>query len=271
MKFKRDTALFFIRCICLVPFLDRIFYRLCVLYIDESRGFSYDAAVNGENKIIEVLGRALKEKVTFFDVGANVGEWSIHAVRCFRKYDGHLFELSEETYEILNKRLGGDDSLRLNNVALSDCSGKIEYLNYGCGDGGNTMLVHASYHKKDSVVSQSEAMTGDMYCDMNNIQKIDFLKIDTEGVEYSVLKGFDKMFSDHCIDVIQFEYGYTHGDAKILMKDFFTFFEAHGYIVGRLTKHGVQFKSFSYTDNDFKSGPNYIACLPSFRGVLENF
>jgi hypothetical protein len=100
---------------------------------------------------------------------------------------------------------------------------------------------------------------GDAYCDENGIDFIDFLKIDVEGAEHLVLAGFDKMLMRKSVRLIQFEYGYTNGDTKFLMRDFYEYFEKLGYIIGRVRKGPIFFDKWTYKHNDFKSGPNYVA------------
>lgn len=105
------------------------------------------------------------------------------------------------------------------------------------------------------------------------IESIDILKIDVEGADHLVLKGFSKILEKNNIRLIQFEYGYTHGDAKFLMRDFYELFEGYGYIVGRLTKKGVKFEDWHYKMNDFKSGPNYVAIRKDdsqLKSLLKN-
>ena len=61
---------------------------------------------------------------------------------------------------------------------------------------------------------QVEVQTGDAYCTRHRIERIDLLKIDVEGAEHLVLRGFERMLHERRIEVIQFEYGlaniYTH-------------------------------------------------------------
>lgn len=271
MSFKERIA----KRLCLllrkIPILNNTLFTLSKIYIDEYRYFSYDPDVNGEKKIIKKLSQTITGKPIIFDVGANVGDWTDYADSLFEDYKAHLFELSKATCQTLEDRFSGNKKTVINNLALSDKNGQIEYVDYGKNDGGNTLLLNANYHKKKSSVAHARAIKGDDYCAERNIDRINYLKIDTEGAEYLVLKGFEELLQNHAIDIVQFEYGYTHADAKTLMKDFFEFFESNEYIVGRLSKKGVQFKTFSYADNDFKSGPNYIACLPKFKDTLQKF
>lgn len=254
-----------------IPVANDVIYKISNLYIDEYRNYSYNPSKNGEEAIITHLGAIHKGDFLFFDVGANIGDWTNHALSSFKNSKGHLFELSSDTFETLRKNVVQTSNITLNNLGLSNENTTIEFKNFGKDNGGNTLLLNSDYHTRDFTLTKADVTRGDKYCGENNIDHIDFLKIDTEGVEYAVLEGFEAQFKAQSIDIIQFEYGYTHADVKTLMRDFFNFFEKYGYVVGRLTQSGVQFKTFDYTDNDFKSGPNYIACLPKFKSKLEKF
>ena len=111
--------------------------------------------------------------------------------------------------------------------------------------------------------------SGDSYCKRNNIKEIDILKIDVEGAEHLVLKGFSDMLSEGAIKAIQFEYGYTHADAKFLIKDFYKLLKGYDYLIGPLKPSGVLFMDFDYALNDFKSGPNYVAVHKSQKDIID--
>jgi len=51
----------------------------------------------------------------------------------------------------------------------------------------------------------SEVDTIDHYCTQQQIDHIDFLKIDVEGFEYDVLLGAQRMLQNHAIKTVQFE------------------------------------------------------------------
>lgn len=76
------------------------------------------------------------------------------------------------------------------------------------------------------------------------------------------------MLSRQQIDVLQFEYGYSSGEAGSLMSDAFRLLEGHGYVVGPVRPGGVDFRPFRKADNDFMSGPNYAAALPQHVDML---
>lgn len=226
--------------------------------IDLLRGYSYDFNKNGEKELLSNLS-ALNFKV-IFDVGCNVGEWSQTAVRYFPAAHIHCFELSEGTFETLSENLKGPNFV-LNNMGMGDKDAVVEYKDYGENSKVNTLLVNATYHdrKIDFQIKRATIRSGHSYCAEKGVDHIDFLKIDVEGADHLVLEGFGDLLQKKAIRVIQFEYGYTHGDAKFLMRDFYRLFEQHGYMVGRVQKGGVVFEDWTYKHNDFRSGPNYVA------------
>lgn len=79
----------------------------------------------------------------------------------------------------------------------------------------------------------------------NNIHNIDFLKIDTEGYELNVLKGFDHFLEN--INIIQFEYGGTFLDNNVKLIDVIHYLERNGfYKFSYLTNNGAELiKDFS--------------------------
>jgi hypothetical protein len=72
-----------------------------------------------------------------------------------------------------------------------------------CGFAGNEVLF--TIKKASDYISE------------NNIKKIDFLKIDVEGYELDVIKGFGDKIEN--VEIIQFEYGGTYKDANIKLID----------------------------------------------------
>ena len=68
---------------------------------------------------------------------------------------------------------------------------------------------------------------GKDYMINNNINHIDFLKIDTEGYELNVLKGFEEYIS--YIDIIQFEYGGTFLDNNTKLIDVFNYLKQYNF------------------------------------------
>ena len=76
------------------------------------------------------------------------------------------------------------------------------------------------------------------YIVKHNIENIDFLKIDTEGFELSVLKGFGKYLRR--VKLIQFEYGGTYLDSGIKLIEVKNYLESFGFTrFAYLVKNGT--------------------------------
>jgi hypothetical protein len=79
-----------------------------------------------------------------------------------------------------------------------------------------------------------------------------------EGMEESVLRGFQDMFSQHRIRLVQFEYNTTNIISKFLLRDAHQFFARFDYRLGKLFPNYVDFRNYHYRQEDF-CGPNMIA------------
>jgi FkbM family methyltransferase len=228
--------------------------RIIKLY----EGYSYTFRKNGEGRLVEQV-KDLGFR-TVFDVGANVGEWALMMAKNIPTAEIHAFELSSETYKTLVAECSGQSDIYCNNVGLSNESGEIEFKDYGANSGVSTLVTQSTIHdKSDYVLSKASVLTGQEYCASKAIREIDFLKIDVEGAEHLVLKGFEAMLREKKIRLIQFEYGFNNGDLHFLMRDFYQLFESYGYSVGPLKPKGVDFSGWTYDRNLFASGPNYVA------------
>ena len=91
-----------------------------------------------------------------------------------------------------------------------------------------------------------------------NIASVDFLKLDVEGAEYDALLGFENAIKQGTIKAVQFEYGYINISTKKLLIDYYTFFEANGYVLGKVFPKMVEFRKYHFKYEDF-IGPNFIA------------
>ena len=81
-------------------------------------------------------------------------------------------------------------------------------------------------------------IAADIYCESKGISEIDFVKIDTEGSELSILKSFKEMLSNGKIRFIQFEYGMTSFYGNSSLGEFFKLMERH-YTMHRILPEGI--------------------------------
>ena len=229
---------------------------------------NYDIRTNGEMATLVKLAGTGSVK-TVFDVGANRGDWCDLAIKLFPGAEIHAFEIVPETFSHLQRRFGSVTNVVLNDVGLSDIKGPIkvyflpEHHALATCVPGFAEKFHGYYPKIQKVWTT----TGDRYCASKGIEVIDFLKIDVEGFEPQVLRGFKGMLSHARINVIQFEYGYINIDTHFLLKDFYELFSRARMKIGKIYPTHVDFRPYRHVDEDFY-GPNFLAVRSDRRDLL---
>lgn len=179
---------------------------------------------SGENHFISnVLPRLLGNKIspTFFDVGANIGDYSTLLLNQFPSSNIIAFEPNPDVYNIL---LGGWKSpTRPMNIGLSDTAGLFE-LHIPITKELSTLAsvysdVIQSIHHKESTSVKIHLDTLDNIAFKLGIHHIDLLKIDVEGHELAVLLGGKQLLSENKISVIQLEFNEMNVMSHVFFRD----------------------------------------------------
>jgi FkbM family methyltransferase len=226
--------------------------------------------VNGEDVLVRRLlgSHDPSEPFVFFDVGANVGDRTAFVLSCaVGEVRVHAFEPTPATLDHLTTRFAADSPVRVVGAALSDASGSAALRDYGALSGVNSLVVE-KFHSGPTEVHSVRVIAGDEYCQEHGIDQIDFLKIDVEGFEWNVIQGLIRMFTEKRIRAVQFEYGFIHATTGHLMRDFYRLFESLGYQVGPVRPSGPEFRGLHVEDNNFDSGPNFVAALPEVARAI---
>ena len=144
---------------------------------------------NGERWLLEKVVRYNSDTPILFDVGANKGDWTAEAIACDTDCEVHSFELVPEHFSKLKERFKEQDNLHLVPFGLSDEESDVKiFMNGGSSMSG----LYESLRNDDGGYSQGRVITGDSYVKDNSIGKINYLKLDVEGSEYTALEGFSK-------------------------------------------------------------------------------
>jgi FkbM family methyltransferase len=196
---------------------------------------------NGEQLILSSL---IKNNDIVFDVGANVGDWSLRVFSSAPEAFIYAFEPIPQAYSVLEKNLKIHPA-RVFNKAISNKKGEkaIAYYNRS-----QQWAELSSFYRRQEVEKQCDLIpvlltvpTSDLdsFCMEKNIDAIDFLKIDTEGSELDILKGAQRLLSNKRVAYVQFEYGGTYIDAQTTLKEAFDILTGHGYTVYRIMPTGL--------------------------------
>lgn len=237
------------------------YYRQCY------RGPPYEIDANGEARVISKVSE-LGGK-TYFDVGANVGEWALRTLGVAPADAAvHCFEIAPPTYTKLQSVLGNDPRVRLNPFGLADRVGAIDIEYYPSDDTVTTAVRGMQIHGDKPEVIAARAITGDQYCEDNEINQIDMLKIDTEGAEPAVIRGFEGMLAKGAVGCMQFEYGLANIYTRFLLLDYYEYLRQRDFVIGKVYLDGVYFKDYHPYDEDF-IGPNYVAVHNSRPDLIQ--
>ncbi len=179
----------------------------------------------------------LKEGMTAFDVGANVGEVSLLLSRFVGKTGTvHAFEASSSVFKKVSEvfKLTNHTEISLNHNAVADKRGLLKLHVYddehsGWNSLANRPLENYGIDVKPVCIEEVESITIDEYCAKNNISQIDLLKIDVEGAEYQVLLGARRMLESKSIRCCVFEFGQTTFDMGITPQEIESYLKEIGY------------------------------------------
>jgi FkbM family methyltransferase len=158
---------------------------------------------------LELFQKILRTGMNVIDAGANIGLYSTIASNIIGS-TGKIwaFEPSKENYNLLvkNLQLNHCDNVSPHNSGLGDKINQTLTLRKDAGYGDAEKYINP----EDFVLDKSLENVGeiettenvklttiDIFMEKNSIQTVDFIKIDTEGYEYFILKGAKQLIKSN--------------------------------------------------------------------------
>jgi FkbM family methyltransferase len=189
-----------------------------------------------ERGILEFMDAFLKNGDMFIDIGANIGLMSIHASYAVGK-EGKVysFEANPETAVILNKNLSlnGISNVDVQQYALgaSRSTGRI-YSNWHINRGGASLIQPSV----DSNSFEIEINRFDEVMRTKSIPSIKLVKIDVEGFELEVLKGFGEILTRDNAPALIVECS-DRGSSSVTPEELYRYIvKANGYRIFKLKR-----------------------------------
>jgi FkbM family methyltransferase len=146
--------------------------------------------------VLRLIKKLLPKDGVFIDIGANIGSFSLVAAHVAPKGEVHSFEPSGHHFSRLshNVALNGFGNVVLNQKGLHDQPGTATlFLPKSVGEinnSGAASLYHdAAQSSGNQVTEEVSLIRLDDYVRDKAIDRIDMIKIDIEGAEFSALKG----------------------------------------------------------------------------------
>ena len=244
----------------------KILDKFSTIYHSLYENLNYDCENNGELFLLKKLNHS-NNLSCIFDVGANIGTYSLLARNINQKSLIFAFEPVPETFIELQKKVS-NKNIKTFNFALGSDMGEAKML-VSKDSKLSTLVLDNNYlsDKDDSKYVAVKIITGYEFLKNNyDLGQISLLKIDTEGYESEVLKGFRQIISR--IDVIQFEYGKANLLSKYVLKDYFNDY-SNEFFIGKLYPNGVYFyKKYKWDLDDF-IGPNFVMVKRSRKDLYD--
>jgi FkbM family methyltransferase len=216
---------------------------------------NHDIYSNGEITVLKKIART--NPGIIIDAGANVGDYSILANQIMPACKIYAFEPVEATFQYLLSNIKDLKNVVPIKKGLFKENCELAINLFASNEHSSIYDIEGLPIGSDSQ-QKIELVRGDDFIKDNQIDSIDFLKLDVEGAEYDALLGFENAIKHGAIKAVQFEYGYINISTKKLLVDYYTFFEANGYIVGKIFPKLVEFRKYHFKYEDF-IGPNFIA------------
>ena len=167
----------------------------------------------------------------FFDVGCNAGSFVKVLENNNFKNNIHCFEPHPKLSNIVIEKY---PYVKMNKICLTDNIGTID-INIPVWSVGLSSIIERPIFNTLKDGGQEIAKlnvntnTIDNYCNENNIEYIDFIKIDVEGAEKIVLDGANNMLRNNKIKMGLFEVGETLRDANTSEHDICNMLEKYNY------------------------------------------
>jgi FkbM family methyltransferase len=134
-----------------------------------------------------------------FDVGVNIGQTAKRFRANFPEADIFCFKPFCENFESLKRNLSRQPNTRPLQIALGDFSGAKDVLVDNIPSSQYNSLAperQPLLQDQACTIERVNCITGDDFCKVHHIKRIDILKTDTEGFDVAVLLGFAGMLSE---------------------------------------------------------------------------
>lgn len=144
--------------------------------------------------LLRTLNKIEGEKV-FIDVGANIGMISLLCLSELDNLTIYAFEPGKHQFDLFTKTIQENkltSKIKLNSLALSNTKAIVDFHVHDPEDVSGDGFIDTKRAGKTSL-TKVQTDTLDNWFDENKPSRIDVIKIDTEGAEFYILQGSQKI------------------------------------------------------------------------------
>jgi len=164
---------------------------------------------NWENRLTDMIkdnvnqiASYLPDDYTFIDIGCNTGLLTKMVLDIKPNYKSiHMFEPIPEYYDECVSKFDKYNNIHINNIGIGDKKESVKIKMHDHNLGYNKIEVDGSF--------DINLITFTEYAELNKINDVDFIKIDTEGYDIKVMQGMYEWLSKRTkLPYIYFEKGW---------------------------------------------------------------
>lgn len=164
-----------------------------------------------EPRTVRNYQRVIRKGDIVFDIGANIGAHTLHFARLVGP-SGHVFAFEPTDFAVaklranlaLNPGLAPRVTLQQSFLVADRADQPPHDIHSSWPVAHHHVGLHPHHLGKSQPLAGSTTITADDFCTSARIDRIDFLKIDVDGFEYPVLRGFRQTLA-HCRPIILIE------------------------------------------------------------------
>jgi FkbM family methyltransferase len=235
----------------------------------ENKLYTYGTYEKGTLETIKLL---MSPNGIFIDAGANIGLMTLFAATLFKnKVAVYSFEPHPTTFKILQENIALNNLENVkafqSGLGAGTSKGKLQFID---GDRGmGTLVVQDTLSKSVEV----DVISLNDFCKENlKGRSIDLVKIDVEGFEMEVLKGFDQYLSQENAPSLIVECSLSRGNFNYTPKEMFRYLKSiNDYRIFNL-KDGKEKVSqlMEITDEDNLPAHDNLFCILGKRCMELN-
>jgi hypothetical protein len=153
----------------------------------------------------------------------------------------------------------------LHRLAMSNRAGTAVFHSVGENKGRNSLYEIAGESRSEGSV---ELKTLDAFAAEQGLDRIDLVKVDTEGHDFFVIQGAGRLLEEGRIRALQFEYTWRWILSRTYLRDVFEFLAGKPYALGKITPEGIEYyPRWDWNLESYVEG-NYLVTLKGAAPTL---
>lgn len=182
------------------------------------------------------------ENPVIIDVGSHFGEFIKEILPYYPQAKYYCFEPCKDSFQKLEDRYKSYGEITFNNCAVSDSEGIMKLYSHVKESSGASLIKRDLEYLGENFekyIEEVKVIKLSSYLKNKKINQVDYLKLDVEGNEYSIVKDLKDYLAAKKIRNLQFEFGSPNIDSKIFLRDFYSLLRPLGYNLYRILPEGL--------------------------------